>query len=84
MVTLPCNYNKKANAHIAHVMRVQNMTNGEFNVDAANRTTGTEHQEIISSVFPADCSPILDIHDSKPTDSSCWYFAIVNVQIKNV
>jgi len=44
----------------------------------------TEHQEIISSFFPAECSPILDIHDSKLTDSSCSYFAIVNVHIKNV
>jgi len=26
MLTLPCNYNKKANAYIARVMRVQNMT----------------------------------------------------------
>jgi len=84
MLTLPCNYNKKANAYIARVMRVQNMTNGEFNVDTVNRTTGTEHQEIICSVFPADCSPIPDIHDSKPTNSSCSYCAIMNLHIKHM
>jgi len=81
MLTLPCNYNKKAIAYTAHVTRVQNMTNGEFNANTVNRTTGTEHQEIISSVFPADCSPILDIHDS------CSYFVtvnVVNVHIKHV
>jgi len=57
---------------------------GEFNVDAVYRTTGTEHQEIICSVFPADCSPILDIHNSKPTDSSCSYCVIVNLHIKHM
>ena len=39
MLTLPCNYNKKANAYIAHLMWMQNMTNGEFNVDTVNRTS---------------------------------------------
>jgi hypothetical protein len=84
MLTLPCNYNKNAKAYIARVMRVQNMMNGEFNVDAVNRTTGTEQQEIMCSVFPDDCSTILDIHDSKPTDSRCSYFGIVNLHIKHV
>jgi len=60
MLTLPCNYNRKTNAYIGHVMWVQSMINGEFNVDAVNGTTGTEHQENISSVFPADCSPVLE------------------------
>jgi hypothetical protein len=60
------------------------MMNGEFNVDAVNKTNGTEHQTVISSVFPANCSPVLDIHDSKPIDYSRLYFVNVNVQIKRV